>query len=709
MEAQALTSAIVGIEYSGHLFAALLYVIAGLLLNSKNGTQGVYRPLQLACYVTGATQILLAAAQGIHIPSITIHLVKVGNLGVWAVALWRLLESSTGKKLNDSIKIAFGIIWAVSAAIMVGNQSLFARFNISYNFEWQLLIGPIIMTLAILALIEQLIRNSTPQHRHNIKYICIGLIVLMGCELYSLTFQTLFEQPDPYIANAIGTINVLVALLFLFGSLRTQPEQSIAISRNMAYYSSALLIAGLFLLLMAIAAYYTQLQNAAWSAALQLVLVSFTFISLTVAAASRSIRANIQVFVNKHFFRHKYDYRNVWLNLIKTLSDMSEQDDFYTGSIKAVADIFNSEGGSLWLNNENEQFEQVTRWNIDMPDNLMVGASSPFISPFLDQEWVYALGESGNNLIDPYGKLLPDWVHNIKNAWVIVPLMIGSNLRGFFLLTHRSNSSTLNWEDLDVLKSVGRQLASYIVRQKSAEQLAEAKQFDTYNKLTAFIMHDLKNLIAQQALVVQNANKHKENPAFVEDAIQTIDNSVARMSNLLKRLQSSGQAAPQRSIAVQKLILEAIRKSTDRQPIPTLRTKSIEASVTADQEQLVMILMHVIRNAQDATDSSGFIDVSLLLDNNQVIIEIEDNGCGMDEDFLRKRLFKPFESTKSSMGMGIGAYQVREFIQNMGGQIKVTSELNIGTNVCIMLPISNSSTETAGEIATEFETTTVNL
>ena len=122
-----------------------------------------------------------------------------------------------------------------------------------------------------------------------------------------------------------------------------------------------------------------------------------------------------------------------------------------------------------------------------------------------------------------------------------------------------------------------------------------------------------------------------------------------------------------------------------------------------------MILMHVIRNAQDATDSSGFIDVSLLLDNNQVIIEIEDNGCGMDEDFLRKRLFKPFESTKSSMGMGIGAYQVREFIQNMGGQIKVTSELNIGTNVCIMLPISNSSTETAGEIATEFETTTVNL
>ena len=53
-------------------------------------------------------------------------------------------------------------------------------------------------------------------------------------------------------------------------------------------------------------------------------------------------------------------------------------------------------------------------------------------------------------------------------------------------------------------------------------------------------MHDLKNLIAQQGLVVENSAKHKENPAFVEDAIKTIENSVNRMSNLLRKLQRKG-------------------------------------------------------------------------------------------------------------------------------------------------------------------------
>jgi putative PEP-CTERM system histidine kinase len=694
MIAQELLSALARIEFTSHLVASLLYVLAGMLLTVKNGKHSFYRPLQIACYITALTQVIVAGFKVHWLAESTVYIFKAGNLGVWAVVLWRLLEASTGKRVKAYLKAALGIVWTISALLIVDREYDLGFSITLFDSRLQTIIGPILMTLMIMALIEQLFRNSTISHRHNLKYMGIGLVVLMSCQLYDLTYQSLFDEHDPNVIDAEGVINFLVAGLFLFGSLRTQPEQAISISRKMAFYSSSLLIAGLFLVCMSLAAYYAQLQGAPWSAALQLVLFIFTFISLCVAAASRSVRANIQVFVNKHFFRHKYDYRHVWLNLIKTLSETSEHDDFYTSSLKAVADIFKSNGGSLWLKDDIGQFEQVSVWNINMPVAPMVSVDSDFVKPFIEKEWVYALGDSGSSLIDPYNDYVPSWIHEIDEAWVIAPLMIGSELTGFFLLAQPSNPSPLIWEDLDVLKSVGRQLASYIVRQKSAEQLAEAKQFDTYNKLTAFIMHDLKNLIAQQALVVQNANKHKENPAFVEDAIKTIDNSVARMSHLLKRLQSSGQSAPQRSVSLQKILLDAIRKSTDRQPIPTLRNQSADASVVADQEQLVMILMHVIRNAQDATDSDGFIDVTFTTDQDYVLIEIEDNGCGMDEDFLRNRLFKPFESTKSSMGMGIGAYQVREFIQNMGGHIKVSSELDAGTNVCIKLPVSNNETET---------------
>ena len=95
------------------------------------------------------------------------------------------------------------------------------------------------------------------------------------------------------------------------------------------------------------------------------------------------------------------------------------------------------------------------------------------------------------------------------------------------VLTSPEIDDSLTWEDLDLLKTVSRQIASYLDRHEAAEMLAESRQFEAFNKLTAFIMHDLKNLIAQQALVVENAAKHRENPAFFEDAIRTIDNSVS--------------------------------------------------------------------------------------------------------------------------------------------------------------------------------------
>ena len=683
-------SALSQIEINSHIIASLLYMLAGMLLNSKNGKLRFYRPLQIACYATAITQLSITALKAGWLTNNIVTLIDISHLGIWAIALWRLLENSTGQTVKKTFKTSIVLVWLIASLLFINKtQAWLPSFTASHM---SLLIGPILLTLIILALIEQLFRNSARPHRHNLRFLGIGLLVMMFTELYSLAFQGIFQTIDITSNNAEGFIHSLIGLLFIVGSLRTQPEATIVVSRKIAFYGAALLSAGVFLLCISLAAYYVQLNEAEWSDALQLVLFVFSVIFLCLAATSRSIRSNIQVFVNKNFFRYKYDYRHVWLNLIKTLSNASTKEDFYLHSLKAAANVFASRGGALWLKNESGQLEVVSTWRVTLPVDTRVESNSPFAQAFVDREWVYALGNSGSNLINPFSEHLPEWVDTIDNAWVITPLIIGDQLTGFFLLTQSANTNPLIWEDLDVLKTVGRQLASYIVRQKSAEQLAEVKQFDTYNRLTAFIMHDLKNLIAQQALVVANANKHKENPAFVEDAIQTIANSVDRMNHLLKRLQSGPQStSQQRAVSIHTVLLEAIRKSVDRQPIPTLRDRAEDVSITADHEQLIMILMHVIRNAQDATNNDGFIDVSVVVEQNSINIDIEDNGCGMDAEFLRHRLFKPFESTKSSMGMGIGAYQVREFIRGMGGKLSVNSELNVGTTVCITLPINKSA------------------
>jgi putative PEP-CTERM system histidine kinase len=316
------------------------------------------------------------------------------------------------------------------------------------------------------------------------------------------------------------------------------------------------------------------------------------------------------------------------------------------------------------------------------------GTEEPVNTPFcrgLQQEWVfspYSEDKDQNEL----NKVLPEWIFAIDDLWLVLPLLIEQDLLGFIILTKPSTHDVaLTWEDLDLLKNVGRQVASYIDRQHSAELIAESRQFDAFNKLTAFIMHDLKNLIAQQALVVENAAKHKDNPAFVEDAINTIDNSVARMSNLLKKLQRN-ETMELRSLELSKILMEATKRCQDIQPVPTLRLEDSNIVVNADPDHLLMTCMHIIKNAQEATPRNGFVDVTLRREANNAIISIEDNGEGMDEDFIRNQLFKPFVTTKSGKGMGIGVYQANEYLSSLGGKLSVESTPGTGTTFTLSIP-----------------------
>jgi putative PEP-CTERM system histidine kinase len=232
---------------------------------------------------------------------------------------------------------------------------------------------------------------------------------------------------------------------------------------------------------------------------------------------------------------------------------------------------------------------------------------------------------------------------------------------------------------------VGKQVADYLYRHEQAERLTQSRQFDTFNKLTTFIMHDLKNLIAQQALVVANASKHKDNPVFIDDAIKTIDNSVSRMNHLLKKLQRN-QPEEIVDTSMRQLIVNACQHCSNNLPVPTLTLPESDLTVRADIDRLTMSITHLIKNAQEATAADGHVIITVTTDGKTACIEIEDNGSGMDEKFIRERLFKPFETTKRGKGMGVGAYQAREYITSLKGTFAVTSTPGAGTKFVLTLP-----------------------
>jgi putative PEP-CTERM system histidine kinase len=311
------------------------------------------------------------------------------------------------------------------------------------------------------------------------------------------------------------------------------------------------------------------------------------------------------------------------------------------------------------------------------------------LAPFMEsQRWVINIDEF-RTAPDVYGDLvMPAWVLDNPDAWLIVPLIHDGRLLAFVMLLQPRAPQSLNWENLDLLKTVGMQAAGYLALNQAAEELAEARQFEGFNRLSAFVIHDLKNLIAQLSLVAKNATRHKHNPEFIDDAVSTIDNAVNKMNRLMAQLKSADITGEARRIDLVKELREIVSAKSGGSPVPVLQAQDAEAYVLAETDRLSSVLGHVVQNAQDATPSDGSVKVLLRVSSDQAIVEVHDTGTGMDEDFIKSRLFRPFDSTKGLTGMGVGAYECREVIAALGGQVTVESNPGQGTVFRIMLPLA---------------------
>jgi putative PEP-CTERM system histidine kinase len=290
-----------------------------------------------------------------------------------------------------------------------------------------------------------------------------------------------------------------------------------------------------------------------------------------------------------------------------------------------------------------------------------------------------------------------------------VPLFNRDQLHGIAALLNPNRVGRLSYEDIDLLRIAGMQVAAVLAQAEADRLITESRQFEAFNRFAAFIMHDLKNVIAQQSLVVRNAARYRDDPAFIDDALDTVANSVERMQRLLEQLKRGRGDAMVERVDLGRLLLETVSRHTERDPVPTAELPATTTRLRVDRERLGAVLGHLLTNAQDATPADGAIRVETALqDDGSLALAVIDTGTGMEDEFIRERLFKPFDSTKGSKGMGIGAYQARQFMQALGGDVRVTSAPGKGTRFELLFPaavVENGDAETA-IAATMMEPTT---
>ncbi len=676
--------------------AGIFLVLLTVLLIGR--TDGTFRRLLALASAASALWAASAAYQAAFgSPLIIPQLLELLRDLAWLTFLLHMLHVKTEGKgaMSTWLSIVRHGLYTVTAVTML--FALHLHFNVTglsflSGFDFQPA-GHLMLAIVGLVLLEQILRNTPTDLLRAIKYLCFGTGGIFAYDFYMYSDALMFQRIDPVLWEARGFINAAVVPVLGFALARNpQWSPGIFISRRIIFHTSALLGSGLYLLAMGVGGYYVRDYGGTWGAVVQTIFLFGAGLLLLILMFSGPLRARLRVFINKHFFHYKYDYREEWLRFIRTLSTSERDTPLPERVIHAIAQIIDSPGGVLWVRHDGHEdglFKPEAHWNIKLPVPASEPANSSLIQFLETQKWVINLDEYERDpgLYQSLGDLtMPSWLRFIPNAWLISPLILHERLLGFVVLTRSPAShKDFNWEDSDLLKTSGSQAASYLAQHAISQALAEARQFEAFNRLSTYVVHDLKNLISQLSLVVSNAARHGNNPLFMKNVISTVDNSVSKMNRLLDRLRN-GVQPDSRVVNLAKLLEEVVQDASAAKPAPLLECGAKDVTLTADHDQLASVIGHVIRNAQDATPEDGRITVRLQKINGHAVVEVEDTGSGMDETFISARLFRPFQTTKGKSGMGIGVYEAREFVRSIGGDISVESKPGEGTIFRIQLP-----------------------
>jgi putative PEP-CTERM system histidine kinase len=680
--------------------AAVGYLLLALrmALGWKGGPRGSVLLLAVLLTVVWATLAALFGRHGILALLLSSNAADTLRYAAWFAFVALLLAGGRRDGVKAVVPIG-GVV--VTVVLLVASVALAEGTGLgpilgvaNQRAEFAARVG-----LAILGLVamEQLYRRAHPQARWGLKPLVVGLAGLFGFDLYLYADGLLFGRLDGDIWVARGVASALVIPFIAISTVRnTGWTIEMHLSRGVVYQSTALLISGAFLLLVAGAGYLLRFVGGDWGRALQIELLFAAMVFGALALTSGRFRSRLKVFVSKHFFSYRYDYREEWLRFTRTLSAENAVLRPQERAIQAIADLVESTGGMLWLGGAQEGFRQTARLNMPPVDGELSGDAS--LARFLAASgWIVTVRDVARLPGGYAGLELPGWLPKIPGAWVIVPLDTGNHLVGFVVLADPRAPVDVDWEVRDLLKAAGRAAAAYLAQMQATEALLEARKFDAFNRMSAFVVHDLKNLVAQLSLMLRNAERHRDNPEFQRDMLDTVQNVVTRMNGLMLQLRTGTKPVENaRPVDLEPVVRRVCASKAQR---PGAIDIELVSGITAlgHEDRLEHVIGHLVQNALDATAGGGGVRVATRCEDGFASIEVADTGTGMSPDFVRERLFKPFETTKAA-GMGIGVYESQQYITGLGGRIDFDTREGAGTRVRVLLPQGDGTPTNARSI-----------
>jgi len=504
-----------------------------------------------------ALVVLLRPGTKGGVPRIRLRVAAVAMVA-WSAAAWWLTERSTLEQgwIELLPIVVVGIwLWQLEAISLWQGQPRALRLTLRYSGVvalTALAVAPEVtapalpfLGLALCALglftVEQLYRNASAAAESAMRWMGLGVGGLLVTELVIFA-DSLLTQQSPEVIWLVRSYVYAICALAITRGARTVPDWSfgLAVSRHVVFYASSIVLIGGYLLLMSIVATILVTQSAAWSLPAQLGFAAAAALALGLSLFARNLFRWLRVFISAHFYPHRYDYRAEWLRFTQTLAEGDEVAGVPERAIRAVAQIVASPSGNLWSVDEaGGRYELTACWPAADESALAVNADDSLATYLLKTGWLVDITELRSEPAMYQDLHLDPRRYAANDDALIVPLLHREQLYGWIVLERPTSLTALNFEDRDLLKTAGRQVAVHLAQFDADKRLVQARQFETYNRMTAFVMHDLKNIAAQLRLISQNAERHRRNPEFVDDAFRTIGSSVGRMTKHVSQLGSS--------------------------------------------------------------------------------------------------------------------------------------------------------------------------
>ena len=669
----------------GHALAAVLFAALGIFLLRRRDETPEPRLIAAALLMTSCWALYISFG-GVS-KSLSGIMENVRN-AAWLLALFVMLRRGPAGRSG-----AIGAVAAVYAA--VAGLLLLQTF---VDLIWRQLpphsdlhvalvtCSVILHTMSAiggLLLVHHLYTAWPSRERGGVSLLLGALAAMWTYDLILYAF--LYLAPDN--VSALYALRGLMAALLvpvIAIGLRRGVSARLQLSRSIAFQSLSAAAAGLYVLVLLALAVLIELVAGPYARAIEIGAVFFTAVTALVLLPTPALRAFWKVQVAKHFFQHRYDYRTEWMRFVDTIG-RSDQDAAPLGErvAKAVADITDSPAALLLLRDDRGALALETQWNWRdvSPGVEPVSADAAGQIERHARTIDFALPREGAD-----ARNLPQWMVTDPRAWALVPLIHYGRLIGAVLLATPPVDRRLDWEDFDMLRSAGRQAATYISESLGQQALSDAQRFDEFNRRFAFIAHDIKNLVSQLSLLSRNAERHADNPDFRADMVLTLRESVGRMNDMLARLSHHNKARPEepRAVGLRPLLDQLVHIRARQHP---LRVSGDAPPALADPVRVEQIVTHLLQNAIEASTADSMVELRLSTDATHVLLDIVDQGCGMSAEYVRRDLFKPFSSSKAG-GFGLGAFEARSLAEAMGGSLTVESQPGLGSRFTLRLPLA---------------------